>query len=104
MNVIIWEYLVKAECVTEFERIYSADGAWTKLFKKSSGFIGTELLRDKKQTHRYITIDRWNSLQEYESFLLQWQSEYEALDAKCNNLTEQETLLGKWESIRRETQ
>ena len=103
MYVVIWEDLVKEDCVTEFERIYSADGAWTKLFKKSSGFIGTELLRDKKQTHHYITIDRWSSSQEHESFLLQWQSEYEALDAKCNCLTEQETLLGKWESIRRET-
>ena len=103
MYVIIWEYLVKAECIPEFERIYSADGTWTKLFKKSSGFIETELLHDKKQTHRYITIDRWSSSQEHESFLLQWQSEYEALDSKCNSLTERETPLGKWESIRRET-
>ena len=38
-------------------------------------------------------------MQEYRSFLLQWQNEYEALDAKCNRLTEQETLLGKWKSI-----
>ena len=101
MYIIIWEYLVKADCAPEFERFYSADGEWTKLFKKSSGFIETELLLDENRTHRYITIDRWSSLQEYESFLLQWQSEYEVLDAKCNSLTEQETLLGKWESIRR---
>ncbi len=103
MYVIIWEYQVKADRVANFEKIYSANGKWAELFRKDESFLGTELLRDENHPHRYITIDRWTSLQDYESFLSRWKTEYAILDAQCGMLTEQETLLGKWESILLET-
>lgn len=99
MYLIIWEYQVKADSVTEFESIYSASGAWVQLFKKGRGFLETELLRDEKQTHRYMTIDRWTSSEDYERFQKDWKTEYAKLDALCEDLTEQETLLGRWEII-----
>lgn len=102
MYVIIWEYQVRAEHVAEFEEIYSATGAWAKLFGKSKGYLGTELLSDKEHSNRYITIDRWISSQEYASFLTGWKKEYEDLDARCEGLTEQEILFGKWEMNSRE--
>ena len=98
MYVIIWEYQVRAESVEGFEEIYSATGAWARLFQKSKGYLGTELLANESQPHRYITIDRWRSSSDYESFLAESKSEYERLDAQCEGLTEQETLLGKWET------
>jgi heme-degrading monooxygenase HmoA len=98
MYIIIWEYHVKADGVAEFESTYSTNGAWMNLFQKSPGFLKTELLRDETQAHRYLTIDRWASSQDYKLFLLQWKTEYAALDAQCEGLTEQEVLLGKWES------
>jgi heme-degrading monooxygenase HmoA len=103
MYVIIWEYQVKAEYLTEFEEIYSISGLWAKLFRKAEGYQGTELLRDPNQPDRYITIDRWASSQAHESFLLRWKAEYAALDAQYEGLTETESLLGKWESISIET-
>lgn len=103
MYVIIWEYQIKAERVAEFEEIYSATGAWAKLFQRSKGYLGTELLADTKHTDRYLTVDRWSSLQEYVSFLAEWKSDYERLDAQCEGLTEQEARLGTWESISPET-
>jgi heme-degrading monooxygenase HmoA len=104
MYIIIWEYQVRAERVAEFEEIYSATGAWAKLFQKSKDYLGTELLADEKESHRYITIDRWRSSRDYESFLAESKSEYERLDAQCAGLTEQETLLGRFETILLETQ
>ena len=104
MYIIVWEYQVKVEHVAEFKEIYAATGAWAKLFQTSKGFLGTELLADKGHPHRYITIDRWRSSRDYESFLAEWKNDYENLDAKCEGLTERETLLGKWETILRETQ
>jgi hypothetical protein len=103
MYVIIWEYHVKAERVGEFEKIYSATGEWARLFWKSRGYLGTELLSHAREPQHYITIDRWSSPQEYESFLLEWKNEYQLLDARCEGLTEWETLLGRWESILSET-
>ena len=103
MYVIIWEYQVKSDRIAEFEKIYSTGGAWTQLFEKGEGFLDTQLLRDDNQPRRYITIDRWISSADYASFWSQWKSEYARLDAQCEGLTEQETLLGKWESVTYET-
>jgi len=98
MYVIIWEYQVRAEYVAEFEKIYSTGGTWAKLFQKSKGYLGTELLVDEGHPHRYITIDRWVSSKDYESFLSERKNEYADLDAQCAVLTERETPLGKWET------
>jgi heme-degrading monooxygenase HmoA len=103
MYVILWEYRVRTECYAEFEQVYSADGAWAKLFRRSDGFVRTDLLRDEQQRGRYVTIDWWRSDEDYETFLSRWGPEYAALDAQCENLTEQETLLGKWQTVLPET-
>jgi heme-degrading monooxygenase HmoA len=99
MYVIVWEYQVKAEHVEDFEKIYGASGTWVNLFRRESGYFGTELLCDEQNPQRYLTIDRWVSSQAYHNFLARHQEQYETLDAKCNELTERETLLGKWETI-----
>jgi len=103
MYVIIWEYQVKTDRTADFEQIYHSNGAWAELFIKSVGFLGTELVHDLNHAQRYITIDRWVSSRAYETFLAQWHDEYEVLDVYCKGLTEQEALLGKWESVSRET-
>ena len=99
MYVIIWEYRVRKERLNEFERIYGESGAWAELFKNGSGYLGTELLRISSDRFHYLTIDRWVSITDYESFLSTWKTEYENLDAQCESLTERETSLGKWETI-----
>jgi heme-degrading monooxygenase HmoA len=103
MYVIVWEYQVKAEYLEDFEKIYGAGGAWADLFQRENGYLGTELLYDPQNSQGYITIDRWVSSRDYDNFLIRCQEEYEILDAKCNELTERETLLGKWETIDPET-
>lgn len=59
MYAIIWEYEVRLEHESDFALVYSEDGEWAQLFGKSSGYIGTELLRDQTKNGRYMTIDRW---------------------------------------------
>jgi heme-degrading monooxygenase HmoA len=103
MFVIIWEFRVRPQRVAEFEKIYGENGSWVKLFQKGSGYLRTELLHDPDDLHRYLTIDHWASIVDYEAFLSHWKSEYETLDEGSKDLTERETLLGKWEYIRRET-
>ena len=103
MYVIVWEYQVKAEYLEDFEKNYGASGAWADLFQRENGYLGTELLYDPQNPQGYITIDRWVSSQAYDNFLVRCQEEYELLDEKCNELTERETLLGKWETIDPET-
>jgi heme-degrading monooxygenase HmoA len=99
MYVVIWEYRVKKGKQTEFEKIYSSNGAWAELFKKDEGYLGTTFIRDTNDSQRYLTIDRWVSKAAYESFLQQRGKEYKDLDANCEDLTEQESRLGNWNSL-----
>src|SRR4051812_587428 len=93
--VIVWEYQVQLEQVADFENIYGEHGAWTDLFQRGTGYLGTELLVDPQNHCRYMTIDRWASAQAYNNFLIQNHGEYETLDMECKELTKSETLVGK---------
>lgn len=97
MYVILWKYQVKVDYVAEFEKTYGESGAWMELFLHDHGYLGTELLRSP--ANHYLTIDRWESKKAYELFLSDWKRDYEALDAHCEGLIEQETLVGKWETV-----
>jgi heme-degrading monooxygenase HmoA len=99
MYIIIWQYQVKFEKQSQFERIYSSNGAWAELFKNSAGYLGTELFHDKTIPQRYLTIDRWESKKEYEAFLTEREDEYKTLDKQCEGLTESESLVGNWETF-----
>lgn len=99
MVTILWEFRVKANRRTEFEEVYGPDGPWDRLFRRSKGYMNSELLCDVSQPDRFITVDHWESLQDYESFQTQWKAEYASLDAQCGGLTESEKLLGRWISL-----
>ena len=98
MITVLWEYQVKADRIAEFEKIYAFDGAWAEFFKKGDGFLGTELLHSIDHPQLYITIDRWESMKDYKSFLSQWKDEYEKLDRQCEGLSERENCLGTFEA------
>lgn len=101
MYVAVWQYQVKTGCESEFERAYGTEGEWVRLFQGSKGFLGTELLKDLVRDGRYVTIDRWTSEAEYESFVKEHQSWYQAIDRRCEMLTEMEASIGAYESIGR---
>lgn len=94
MQIVVWEYFVSDGKRDEFQRVYSAGGAWTELFRKHPGYLGTELLHDANRPSRYVTIDRWTSEEAYRSFREDHRDEYASLDAQCEALTESETLIG----------
>lgn len=92
----IWQYEVKPDCVNQFEQVYCENGNWTKLFSKSEGYIRTELLRDSEIYNRYITIDYWDSEDSFNSFRVNYKTEYEILDKKCHDYTDSEIKIGNF--------
>ena len=94
MHVTIWEFRVKRGREAEFERAYGPTGEWARFFERAEGYLGTELLRDAKNRQRYVTIDRWISQATYEAFRRRWAGEYDAIDERCEALTEYEAPLG----------
>jgi heme-degrading monooxygenase HmoA len=94
MFVVVWKFEVAEDKITGFEAAYGPEGAWSKLFRASKDYLGTELLRDTYVPGGYLTIDRWTSEEAFRSFRKQHDSEYEVLDRECDALTGKETRVG----------
>jgi len=101
MNIVVWEYEVRAGAEAAFEALYGADGAWVALFRTRPGYIGTELLRDAlaAEPPRYLTIDRWRSAADYDAFLASDRARYAEIDAQGDALTASERRVGRYESL-----
>lgn len=95
----IWEFQVKPDSISVFEKIYGPNGAWAQLFRRSPDYLGTELLRDLNHPGRYLTLDRWTSREALLRFKQDHHADYSALDKQCESLTEHEALLGEFESL-----
>ncbi len=96
----IWEFHVKPDSIPIFEKIYGPDGDWAQLFLRSAEYIGTKLIRDLNQPGRYLTLDCWTSRDALQRFKHDYQSGYSTLDKQCESLTEQERLIGEFETTR----
>jgi heme-degrading monooxygenase HmoA len=95
--VYVWEFLVRPERVAAFERTYGPNGEWAALFGRAPGYLGTLLLRDASHAHRYLTIDRWRSEEDYQQFREHYAAEYRAIDERSETMTLQERSLGTYE-------
>lgn len=95
----IWEYIVKPEFTEEFENTYRYDGAWVNLFKKTPGYLGTELLRDADNPNRFVTVDMWESQESRADFMKKFADQYKELDLICEDFTVSENMLGEFNSV-----
>ena len=93
----IWEFHVLPEARAAFERRYGPDGDWARLFHQGEGYLGTELLHDRDDSTRYLTIDRWKDPDAYRVFRARFAEPYAALDRDCAGLTTQEVALGEYD-------
>ena len=96
MFVIVWQFEIAEENVAAFETAYGADGPWSELFRKATGYKGTELLRDAYESGKYLTIDRWTDEQAFRAFRKEHDADYEALDRSCDALVSRETRIGAY--------
>ena len=94
--VYIWEYRVLPEHVEAFRLAYGPDGPWVRLFTGRSGYLRTELLEDRDDPGRFLTIDYWTSREEFEAFHRAHRTEFARIDAEGKRLTESERRLGEF--------
>ena len=96
MHVILWKFRARPGREAEFERAYGDDGVWANFFRSSEGYLGTELMRGTDGA--YLTIDRWTTEDAYRVFRDSQAVPYAELDAHCEALTIEETMLGTVEA------
>lgn len=94
MIALIWRYEVHAAHRAEFEEAYGPTGEWARLFARSGGFRGTELLRADDGS--YLTLDIWRAHADFEAFLAEHRADYEALDAAAEAWTRCEHRMGEY--------
>ena len=96
MYTIVWQFTVERRNVDAFVAAYGPTGDWARLFGRAQGFRGTTLLRDAADPLRYVTLDRWDSLQDFERFREEFGSAYVEMDARFERLTSAEQLIGRF--------
>lgn len=98
MFVVLWMFEAKAGAEGDFARAYGPDGDWVRLFRRGAGYVETQLVRDVEIGRRFVTIDRWASRAAFEEFKAACRQDYEALDARCKELTRSERLIGYFDA------
>lgn len=98
MYTVIWHYRIVAGRERDFEAFYGAAGPWVELFRRARGFRETVLLRDVARAGEYVTIDRWDSAEDYMRFRTEFRDEYSRLDQDAEALTAAEQHLCSGES------
>jgi heme-degrading monooxygenase HmoA len=96
MFVVVWQFEIAEEKIAAFEAAYGPEGSWAQLFRSSTSYLGTELLRDAYIPGSYLTIDRWKSEEDFRTFRKAHDQDYEVLDRACDELTSRETRIGAY--------
>lgn len=92
--VAIWEFMAKPGERAEFENFYGPDGEWVQLFRRSKSFLRMELFGDRNNENHYVTMDYFASKTGYDDFRREFRQEYEALDRRCDGVSESEREIG----------
>ncbi|HEX8641187.1 MAG TPA: antibiotic biosynthesis monooxygenase [Allosphingosinicella sp.] len=95
MIALVWRYEVHEAHRARFEETYGPTGEWARLFARSGGFRGTELLRADDGS--YLTLDIWRSKADFEAFLEEHGAEYAALDHRTEAWTRCEHRIGEYD-------
>jgi hypothetical protein len=95
----VWEFEVPPAADAEFRLRYGPNGSWVALFHQDPAHVETLLLEDQSNPGRYLTIDRWENSQAFQSFRERFAKQYEALDHLCERLTSRETFLGSFSVV-----
>ena len=95
----VWQYTVRPDRLAEFLAAYSPGGDWTRLFSRDPAYLETVLFRDADDENRFVTIDYWTSRRDRDAFRQRHSVEFERLDSRCENYTEDEVFLGDFVEV-----
>jgi quinol monooxygenase YgiN len=79
---VVWQFETRDDSASEFERLYGADGDWTKLSRRSRSFLGSSFLKDLAVPNRYLLVEYWSEMVVYERHLVDLGDEVKDLEAE----------------------
>lgn len=99
MVEVFHRYRVHPAQIRAFEHAYGRTGPWAKLFQRGHGYKRTRLFRHRDDPGIYVTIDVWESEDDYDAFMRSFRTDYLELDRQLRMLKLEERLLGFYEGI-----
>lgn len=99
MVAVVWRFDVRPGSTDEFERLYGADGDWTKLSRRSRSFLGSSFMRDLAAPTRYLLVEYWSEMVVYEKHLEDFGEEVERLAAERELLVDTVETVGVFSAL-----
>jgi hypothetical protein len=96
---VVWQVDIRPGVSKEFEHLYGADGAWTKLSRRSRSFLGSSFLRDMGSETRYLLIEYWGEMIVYEKHLADFGDEVTKLEQQRSQLVERMETIGVFTAL-----
>ena len=96
-HVRIWKFRPPEGRGDAFAEPYEGDGVWARLFGRSTGYVGTCLLRPAETGGWWLTLDRWVTEADFHAFQRDFGEEYRALDAELEGVAGDEEFVGTFE-------
>ena len=93
MVAVVWQFDIRPGTGEAFERMYGADGEWTKLSRRSRSFLGSSFLRDIGTELRYLLVEYWGEMVVYEKHVADFGDELQELER------ERERLVARMETV-----
>ena len=96
-HVRVWKFKPPRGREHEFFDAYSGTGQWAKLFGKAPGFRDTTLMQPTEPGDWWLTLDRWDSVADFNAFQANLGHEYHTLDAELEGVAGEEEFVGAFE-------
>jgi hypothetical protein len=96
LTAYLWAYHVRPEQVEAFRHAYGPDGEWAAFFRRSDAYIRTDLLLDRTEPNRFVTIDYFAEPQARAHLFEAYGDAYLALDRRWAAATLTETVIGEF--------
>lgn len=89
MFATVWAYKTDVKNKEDFIAAYGSEGRWANLFREHPGYVKTVLYEDIARPLFFMSVDLWNSRQDFEAFQKSHGHVYAALDREFSGLSEQ---------------
>ena len=96
---VVWQFDIRTGASDDFERLYGADGPWTKLSRRSRSYLGSSFLRDIGSENRYLLVEYWGEMMVYEKHLADLSEQVKALEEQRARLVERMETVGVFTAL-----
>lgn len=99
MVAVVWQFDIDPGKAAEFERLYGADGEWTKLSRRSRSFLGSSFLKDIAHEDRYLLVEYWSEMVIYERHMAAFKTAVAGLERQRDRYVRRIEPLGVFSAL-----